>query len=79
MVLLNTNTPNARLPGSNVIVHSCQQGSNQRWDHTGGQLRSRASGLCLTAHDGAQFTMESCTPGTRNQIWHLPLLPAAPR
>ncbi|WP_352548635.1 MULTISPECIES: ricin-type beta-trefoil lectin domain protein [unclassified Mesorhizobium] len=54
-------------------------GSNQRWDHTGGQLRSRASGLCLTAHDGAQFTMESCTPGTRNQIWHLPLLPAAPR
>ncbi|WP_352496568.1 MULTISPECIES: hypothetical protein [unclassified Mesorhizobium] len=33
----------------------------------------------MTAHDGAQFTMESCTPGTRNQIWHLPLLPAAPR
>ena len=68
-------TKGARVAGSKVIVNSCRQGVNQRWDHAGRQIKSRGSGLCLTAHDGAQLTVETCTPSAVNQSWHLPLAP----
>lgn len=65
----------ARAPGSPVIVYSCNDGANQRWKYADGQLISSSSGLCLTAHNGDQLTVERCAENANNQKWRLPLAP----
>lgn len=67
----------ARKPGSRVIVWDCNKGLNQQWTYDGSALKSRASGLCLTAHEpGDQLTVDACKGGP-NQSWKIALPPAS--
>jgi hypothetical protein len=67
----------ARKLGSRVIVYDCNKGLNQQWIYDGSALKSRISGLCLTAHEpGSQLTVDACKSGA-NQSWKIALPPTS--
>lgn len=57
--------------GARVIAYTCNGGENQRWDVSGGMIRSRMNGKCLDVsgerfEQGTPVIMWRCH-GSRNQ------------